>query len=98
MTLHSRDERMSRPSDIDGRQLTTASTSLRAQLGQTTTALADHARTPVLGDLLRAADVRAAWEASTLERQRAVIAGTVREGRLTPESVVASPGTPQPHT
>lgn len=59
--------------DIDRRQLTAATASLRSQLDQVTTALADQARTPVLSELLRATDVSAAWEALTMDRQRAVI-------------------------
>lgn len=69
--------------DIDRRQLTAASTSLRAQLDQVTAALADHARTPLLAELLSAVDVRATWDALAMDRQRAVI-DTLATVRLHP--------------
>lgn len=54
-------------------QLRTITTRLRARLSEVEGATADAGRVDVLGPLVGAEDVRAAWEALTVERQRAVI-------------------------
>ncbi len=69
--------------DIDRRQLTAATASLRTQLEQVSTELAEHARTPVLSELLATANVRGTWNGLSMNRQRAVI-GTLATVQLMP--------------
>lgn len=48
-------------------------TSLKAQLASAEKNMAAHSRSPVVGDLLLASDIRAAWEQLPLDRKRAVL-------------------------
>ncbi|MCC8247655.1 hypothetical protein [Saccharothrix luteola] len=51
----------------------TATQRLRSRIGEIEAEMADTARADILGDLVRAEDVREAWEALGRSRQRAVI-------------------------
>jgi site-specific DNA recombinase len=54
-------------------QLRTATSRVKSKLATAEARMADAGRTDVLGPLIQAGDVRAAWEALTVDRQRAVI-------------------------
>lgn len=59
--------------EIDREQLRTGSTRLKARLDAANEQLANQAVTPVVADLLASKDVREAWDALDMNRQRAVI-------------------------
>lgn len=59
--------------EIDREQLRAGSTRLKARLAAVNEQMADQAVTPVFAGLVRAEDVKAAWELLDLDRHRAVI-------------------------
>lgn len=86
--------------EIDHRQLKTITGRVRDSLAAVESELADAARVDVLGPLVAAADVQAAWDALDISRRRAVIdtlmnvvVHPVGRGTRTfrPETVVVSP-------
>ena len=54
-------------------QLRTATERLRTRLGDVEAELADSARVDVFGDMIGAKDVRAAWDALSVDRQRLIV-------------------------
>lgn len=60
--------------EISRDQLRVATEKLRSRLGQINAAMTHTSRGPALEDLIRAQDIRAAWESRSLDRQRAVVA------------------------
>ena len=58
---------------LTGSQLRTATSRVRSKLATIEARMADAGRTDVLGPLVLAKDVRAAWEALSTDRRRAVI-------------------------
>lgn len=63
--------------EITRDQLRVATEKLRSRIAQINTAMTHTSRAPVLADLIGAADIRAAWESRSLDRQRAVVAALV---------------------
>lgn len=58
---------------VTASQLRTATTRVRTRLADVEAAMADAGRVNLLGPVLQAADVEAAWDALSVSRRRAVV-------------------------